>query len=266
MALKRKLKIDDTDPGFTAKFRDEEEVAEATSKDLEKMYELLYLMYAESRRSLLIILQGIDASGKDGSVRHLFRGANPLGFRAYSFKEPSAEELRHDFLWRCHRVCPERGYAAVFNRSYYEEVTTVRVHPNLLDAELMPQELLKDSGKIFERRYKAINKFEKMLADEGTTVVKFFLHVSKEEQKNRLGERLKDSKKNWKFSPSDLKERKHWNGYMSAFQEMIDATSTEHAPWTVIPADKKWYRNYLISKEVVRVLSELPMKFPKLRR
>jgi PPK2 family polyphosphate:nucleotide phosphotransferase len=209
----------------------------------------------------LIILHGIDASGKDGTVRHLFSAANPQGLQVHSFKRPSEEELRHDFLWRCHRAVPESGYAAIFNRSYYEEVTTVQVHKEWLGRQHLPDHILKNS-KIFEQRYRQINDFEKMLTENGISVVKFLLHISKKEQKERLDERLKDHTKNWKFSPEDLKERKRWEAYMNVFGKMINETHTKHAPWYVIPADHKWYRNYLVTKTLVDHLSKLKMKFP----
>lgn len=180
----------------------------------------------------------------------------------FSFKKPSAEELRHDFLWRCHNHTPECGLAAIFNRSYYEEVTTVKVHPDFLNEQHIPPELLKRDD-FFERRYHRINDFEKMLEQRGTVVLKFFLHISKKEQKKRLEDRLKDSSRNWKFSMGDVQERKHWSKYMKVFEEMIQNTSTKHAPWHVIPADHKWYRDYLISKITLEELNRLKMKFPK---
>lgn len=255
-------KLSNVDPDHTGKFSSKEDCEKQTAELLKQMYDRLYLMFAHDRYSLLIILQGIDASGKDGTVRNIFQGANPQGIRAYSFKSPSREELRHDFLWRCHKQIPECGLAAVFNRSYYEEVTTVKVHPEMLKAQNIPDELLKRKD-FFERRYHRINEFEKMLTQRGTVVLKFFLHISKDEQRERLQERLEDRSKNWKFSPDDIKERKHWNQYRIAFDQMIQATHTKHAPWHIIPANKKWYRDYLTARLIVEALEDLDMTFPE---
>lgn len=259
-----KLKLRDIDPATTGKFKDKEDATESIHELQKKMYDLLYLMFAHDRHSLLIILQGIDTSGKDGAVRHLFASANPQGLRVFSFKKPSVLELRHDFLWRCHRHVPECGLATIFNRSYYEEVTTVMVHPEYLQAQNIPDELLQRDD-FFTRRYHRINDFEKMLAQRGTLVLKFFLHISKAEQKQRLQVRLRDSTKNWKFSADDVKERRYWDKYMDVFEKMIVHTGTKHAPWHVIPADNKWYRDYLISKITVEALSNLKMSFPKVQ-
>jgi PPK2 family polyphosphate:nucleotide phosphotransferase len=252
------------DPADTGKFKDKGEVLGVTAEYLEEIYKKLYLMFAEDRRSLLVILQGIDASGKDGVVRHLFSGANPQGISAYSFKVPSEEELKHDFLWRCQRLAPERGTTAIFNRSYYEDVTTVKIHPDYL--ALRKPVVGKKAQKIFAERYRQINDYEKMLTENGTTVLKFFLHISKKEQKERLQERLEDPTKHWKFSASDTKERKLWDKYAEAFDSMLQETNTKHAPWAVIPADRKWYRNYLISKKIAETLSAFEMKFPDLKK
>lgn len=258
--MAKKLRV--IDPSDTGKLT-KEGALEATEKNLKRMYELLYLMFAENRRSLLIVLHGIDASGKDGTVRNIFSGSNPQGIKVYSFKQPSAEELAHDFLWRCHRLTPERGTTAIFNRSYYEDVTTVKVHPELLAARNIPPSMGK--AALFEQRYKQINEFEKMLVENDTIIMKFFLHISKAEQKERLQDRLKDSTKNWKFSFGDLKTRKFWKKYEEVFQEMINHTDSSLAPWRVIPADKKWYRNYLVSQAIVDELEAKKMKFPKLK-
>lgn len=230
-----------------------------------KLYDLLYLMFAHNHYSLLIILQGIDTAGKDGTVRHIFSGANPQGISVHSFKKPSLQEFRHDFLWRCHLHTPESGLATIFNRSYYEEVTTAMVHPELLDEQNIPDQIL-HRPDFFKRRYERINDFENLLVQKGTVVVKFFLHLSKNEQKHRIDERLKNRSKNWKFSTADVKERKYWDQYMSSFEKMLNATSTKHAPWTVVPADNKWYRDYMVSLTLVDTLSKLKMTFPKANR
>ena len=250
------------DPASTGKFNSKEEALEKSRFNLKKMYDLLYLMFADGKHSLLIILQGIDTSGKDGAVRHIFQGANPQGISVISFKQPSVEDVRHDFLWRCHKQTPASGLTAIFNRSYYEEVTTVMVHPEFLEAQFIAQKTYSDPD-FFENRYGHINDFEKMLTQKGTVVLKFLLHISKDEQKARLKERLTDKSKNWKFSEADVKERQHWDEYMSAFAKMIHATDTKHSPWHVVPADHKWYRDYLISKTIVDALSDLKMSFPK---
>ena len=227
-----------------------------------KLYDLLYLMFANNQQSLLIILQGIDTSGKDGTVRHIFAGANPQGLKVFSFKRPTIEEFRHDFLWRCHLHTPESGLATIFNRSYYEDVTTVMVHPEILKEQHIPDNK-RNISLFFKERYDRINDFEKLLVQKGTVVVKFFLHISKKEQKMRINERLNDRSKNWKFSIEDIKERKYWNAYRLSFEKMLTATSTINSPWTVVPADNKWYRNYIVSKTLVNALSRLNMKFPK---
>lgn len=257
-AMHKLLKID---PGSTGRFKSKSHAAPEIDRLSQELYDLLYLMFAESKRSLLIILHGIDAAGKDGTVRHLFSAANPQGLKVHSFKKPSEEELRHDYLWRCHRVVPEAGYMAIFNRSYYEEVTTVQVHKEWLARQHLPDDVLKNP-KIFKQRYRQINDFEKMLVENGISVVKFLLHISKKEQKQRLDERLKDHTKNWKFSTEDLKERKRWDAYMNVFGKVIEETNSQHAPWYVIPADHKWYRNYLVTKTLVDTLSKHKMKFP----
>lgn len=257
-----KIKLSEIDPNDTGKFKNKKDVEADTEKYLEKLYQQLYLMFAHGRYSLLVILHGIDASGKDGTINHIFSGANPQAMKTFSFKRPSDEELRHDFLWRCHKHVPEVGYATIFNRSYYEEVTTVMVHPELLKEQHLPDNVLKDKN-IFKKRYEQINDFEKMLCARGTQVIKFLLHISKDEQKQRLDERLDDRTKNWKFSEDDLKERKLWDDYMDAFEKMVNATNTQHSPWHVIPANHKWYRNHQVSKLIVERLADLKMSFPK---
>jgi PPK2 family polyphosphate:nucleotide phosphotransferase len=259
------FKLKRIDPDARGPFKDKSEALEKTEFYLKQMYELLYLMFAHDRYSLLIILHGIDASGKDGTVRHIFSGANPQGMRVFSFKKPSPEELRHDFLWRCHRHVPETGFATIFNRSYYEEVTTVQVHPEYLKDQHLPDKILKDPD-FFEKRYQSINHFEKMLSERGTVVLKFFLHISKDEQKKRLQARLVDRTKNWKFSEDDINERKHWDEYMNCFEKMLNKTNSKHSPWHVIPANHKWYRDYLTAKTIVETLQKLKMSYPKTKR
>ncbi len=241
--------------------RDREKTEEEAEADLKRLDALCYRMYAENRRALLVILQGIDASGKNGTTKHLARGVNPDGLQVVSFKRPSELEIEHDYLWRIHRETPHRGNVAIFNRSHYEEIIVTKVHPEILAAQHLPEDLLKDPD-IFERRYRQINDFERMLAENGTVIVKFLLHISKEEQLERFRSRLEDPEKHWKFSEDDLAKRKHWNDYMQAFGEMIDATDTPWAPWHVVPADRKWYRNWLVGRALVERLEKLDMKFP----
>ncbi len=259
----KKINFFKIDPDFCGDL-EKEKVEEQTNDTLKRMGELLYEMYAESEKSLLIILQGIDTSGKDGTIKHIFSGTNPQGIQVHSFKQPSEEELRHDFLWRCHKLCPLSGEVAIFNRSYYEEVTTLMVHPEGLRHQHLPTELLKRKD-FFKMRYEQINNFEKMLSDNGTMIIKFLLHISKKEQKSRLEERVKDPSKNWKFSKQDISERKYWSDYMSSFEQMLNATHTPNAPWHVIPANKKWYRNALTAEIIKQSLEGLHFKFPKVK-
>ncbi len=216
----------------------------------ERLEALQELLFAEHVHKVLIVLQGMDTSGKDGVIRHVFDGVNPQGVNVASFKQPTPGELDHDYLWRIHRRVPGRGEIMIFNRSHYEDVLIVRVHGNISDEDT-------------ERRYRQINEFERMLVEEGTTILKFFLHVSRDEQKKRLSARLSDPTKHWKFSYTDVRERAFWNDYTRAYTELLGSTSTADAPWYVIPANKKWYRNVVISKIIVSALTGLDMKFPK---
>ncbi|MGH9744022.1 MAG: polyphosphate kinase 2 family protein, partial [Candidatus Acidiferrum sp.] len=214
-------------------------------------------LYAQDRWALLIILQGMDAGGKDGVIKHVMSGINPQGCDVHSFKAPSMEELDHDYLWRAHKCVPERGKIGIFNRSYYEEVLVVRVHPSLLRTQKLPAGLV--TKHIWEQRYDDINSFEHYLMRNGVEICKFFLHLSKKEQKKRFLERLEDSKKNWKFSMADVKERGHWGDYQDAYEEMIQNTATKRAPWYVVPADNKWYAHAVVSSTLITVLEELDL-------
>jgi len=218
-------------------------------------------LYAQDNYALLIILQALDAAGKDGTIKHVMSGVNPQGCEIYSFKAPSAEELDHDYLWRCAIRLPARGHIGIFNRSYYEEVLVTRVHPEILEHQKIPKQWHDD--KILKRRYQEINNFEKYLFQNGIIVLKFFLNVSKDEQKRRFLERIDRPEKNWKFSPSDANERTFWKHYQDAYEECFNNTSTEWAPWYVIPADKKWYRNLAVAQITLDTLKSLDMKFPK---
>ncbi len=216
-------------------------------QDLDKLQELLY---AEHAHRVLIVLQGMDSAGKDGTIRHVFQGVNPQGVKVTSFKVPTPEELDHDFLWRVHAHTPAKGEIAIFNRSHYEDVLVVRVH-GLVEP------------KVWRRRYEEINHFEETLADEGTTILKFFLFIGADEQKTRLEARLEDSEKHWKFNPEDLKERKLWDKYMQAYEDALGETSTEYAPWYIVPSNRKWYRNLVVSTVLVNTLKSLKMEYPK---
>jgi PPK2 family polyphosphate:nucleotide phosphotransferase len=220
------------------------------------------LLYANNRHSLLLIFQAMDAAGKDGAIKHVMSGLNPQGCEVFSFKKPGATDLEHDFLWRTTVCLPERGRIGIFNRSYYEEVLVVRVHPEILRAQELPEESL-DDKKFWEHRFRSINDLEKHLHRNGTRVVKFFLHLSKEEQRRRFLERIDDPAKNWKFSQSDLAERNFWKDYMKAYEDCLGATSTEHAPWFVIPADDKENARLIISRIVLDTLESLKMSYPK---
>jgi len=236
-----------------------EKADHATQKAVERLGELQDNLYAEGHRSLLVILQGMDASGKDGAVRKVFDAVNPTGVQVVSFKQPSAEELRHDFLWRCHAKVPPRGYIGVFNRSYYEEVLVVRVHAD----RLLPPDLY-DQKAEWALRYRMINAFENLLEDAGTRVIKFFLHISKAEQRTRFIARQKDPAKNWKLAAGDFSERQFWDDYQDAYEKMLPETSTPAAPWYIIPADHKWVRNYYLSHLLVAALQRMDPRPPEL--
>lgn len=238
------------DPAGTLGVADKAGAADRLAKNLTRMRELQYLLYAENRRSLLVVLQGIDAGGKDGTIRHVMTGLNPQGCVVTPFKEPTTEELDHDYLWRIHQAVPRRGEIGIFNRSHYEDVLVVRVK------NLAPK-------KVWEQRYDQINAFEKILTENGVVLLKLFLWISKGEQKKRLLERLHDKTKLWKLTPSDFTERRNWNRYMAAYEDALTRCSTEWAPWYVIPADNKWFRNLAVSEILVETLEGLEMKFPK---
>ena len=242
----RKYDTDDTSLYSGGKKDGKEDLLEL-NQELEVLQEMLY---AQHKHKLLVVLQGMDTSGKDGVIRHVFEGVNPQGVRVASFKVPTPIELDHDYLWRVHARVPARGEIVIFNRSHYEDVLVVRVH------SLVPE-------KTWKARYEQINAFEKTLAEEGVTILKFFLHISPEEQKERLLARLQDSSKHWKYNPGDLKERQLWGQYRQAYEDALSKTSTSHAPWYVIPADKKWYRNWVIASIMVDTLKGLKMEYPK---
>jgi PPK2 family polyphosphate:nucleotide phosphotransferase len=256
------FKLKDHDPAFTGKFKDEQEAAEKLAGDLKHMTHYQEVLYAEQRYALLIILQAMDAAGKDGTIKHVMSGVNPQGCNVTSFKVPSAEELGHDYLWRAVKALPERGHIGIFNRSYYEELIVVRVHPELLEAERIPTQSGEES--VWKTRYDQINNFEKYLVENGTVILKFFLNLSKQEQRNRLLARLDTPGKNWKFSTSDLKERSFWDDYMNAYEKMMNHTSTEWAPWHIIPADHKWFTRVAVADALVETLKSLNLSYPEL--
>jgi len=228
---------------------------------VQEMSRLQDILAAQDRWGLLLIFQAMDAAGKDGTIKHVMSGVNPQGVYVWSFKAPSAEELHHGFLWRTMRRMPERGHIAIFNRSYYEEVLVVRVHPQILESQKLPKRLV--TKHIWQERFEDINAFERYLTRNGIAVVKFFLHLSRKEQKRRFMERLDTPEKNWKFSASDVKEREFWDAYQEAYQDMIRHTASEHAPWYVVPADNKWFTRLVVSHAVVDALKGMNLKYPK---
>ncbi len=255
------FRLKDYDPADTGPFHSKEHAQQRLEKDITRMQELQDMLYAQDRWALLLILQGMDAGGKDGTIKHVMSGVNPQGCEVHSFKEPSAEELEHDFMWRTSVQLPERGHIGIFNRSYYEEVLVVRVHPKILDSEKLPPELF--TKRIWQERFEDICAFERHMARNGTVIRKFFLHLSKKAQKERFLARLDEPGKNWKFSAADIHERQYWDDYQNAFEEMIAATSTRHAPWYVIPADHKWFAHLAVAAAVVETLEDLKLSYPK---
>jgi PPK2 family polyphosphate:nucleotide phosphotransferase len=246
----KRIALDDIDPADTGKYKDKDAAAAEEEKWLKKLFDLQARLSAESQQALLIVLQGLDAAGKDGTIRHVFAGVNPQACQVHSFKAPTPNELAHDFLWRIHTACPPRGVIGIFNRSHYEDVLAVRVE------KLLPE-------KVWRKRYDQINEFERTLTESGTRVLKFYLHISKKEQRARIKERLQDPSRNWKFSESDLDTRSKWRPYREAFDDALTLCNTEWAPWHVVPADSKWYRNVVIAETVVETLEDMNPKYPK---
>lgn len=246
----KRVDLERLDADWKPESLDRDQAEDRTAELVERLRDLQHLMYAQDRHSLLIVLQGRDAAGKDGTIRKVFGPMNPQGCRVTSFKVPTAEELEHDFLWRCHKATPRRGDVAIFNRSHYEDVLVVRVRG------LVPK-------SVWRARYEHINAFERLLADSGTTILKFFLHIDREEQLERFGKRIENPKKNWKISDADYSERPLWDDYTAAYEEAFRRCSTGHAPWFVIPANRKWARNLAIAEITVEALEKLKMRFPK---
>jgi PPK2 family polyphosphate:nucleotide phosphotransferase len=256
----KKFRLKDFDPASTAHVHSKEHAQELLDRGIAEMRDLHDKLYAQDRWAVLIILQGMDAAGKDGLIKHVMSGVNPQGCQVYSFKQPSVEELNHDFMWRSNQRLPERGHIGIFNRSYYEEVLVVRVHSDILNNERVPDELV--TKNIWQERFEGIRNAERYLARNGTVVRKFFLNISKKEQKKRFLERLDNPEKNWKFSAADATERQFWDKYMDAYEEMIAETSSKHAPWYVVPADNKWYTRLVVAAAIVGALAELKLGYP----
>jgi len=256
------FRLADIDPGDTHKLKseDKDEAKEWLERGVEWLAEEQDKLYAQDRWAVLLVFQAMDAAGKDGTIKHVMSGVNPQGCQVFSFKQPSAEELDHDFLWRAAKCLPERGRIGIFNRSYYEEVLVVRVHQELLQAQKLPPRL---AGRhIWKERLEDIAAYERYLARNGIAIVKFFLHVSREEQKKRFMERLDEPEKNWKFSAADVGERAHWDAYIKAYEDAIRATAAEHAPWYVVPADNKWFTRLVVAAAIAETLQELDLAYP----
>ena len=256
------FRLKDYDPGDTGSLEKEDKPAakEALKTGIEALAVLQDMLYAQDRWSVLLVFQAMDAAGKDGAIKHVMSGINPQGCQVSSFKTPSAEELDHDFLWRCNRNLPERGRIGIFNRSYYEEVLVLRVHPEILESQKLPP--VRIDKDIWERRFRDIRAYERYLNENGTIVRKFYLHVSRAEQKRRFLERINKPEKNWKFSAADASERGHWKDYMNAYEDMIQHTATPETPWHVVPADHKWFTRLVVAATVVDALTGLDLKFP----
>jgi PPK2 family polyphosphate:nucleotide phosphotransferase len=260
----KSFRLKQIDPANTLSFDSDEKpkAQQALEAGVELLAKLQDKLYAQDRWAVLIIFQAMDAAGKDGAIKHVMSGVDPQGCEVYSFKSPSAEELDHDFLWRCAKRVPERGRIGIFNRSYYEETLIVRVHQNFLEGQKLPPDV--KTKDLWKRRYQDITSFERYLSHNGVTVLKFFLHISKEEQKQRFLARIDDPGKNWKFSLNDVREREHWDEYMDAYEDTIRHTASKHAPWYVVPADNKWFTRLVVASAIVTNLNALDLDYPKL--
>ena len=260
----KNFRLKDVDPDDTLDFTkeaDKTRAKEALATGIAALDELQDKLYAQDKWAVLLIFQAMDAAGKDGAIKHVMSGVNPQGCEVYSFKSPSSEDLDHDYLWRCMKCLPNRGHIGIFNRSYYEEVLVVRVHPEFLEKAKLPPQLV--SKNIWRERYEDIRNFEQYLARNGIIVRKFFLHVSKKEQKQRFLDRIEDPLKNWKFSSNDASERDYWDDYMTAYEEMIQETATKHAPWYVVPANNKWFTRVVVAGAVIDALASLDLAYPQ---
>lgn len=256
----KKIRLKDFDPAFAGKLQ-KESAQELLRQGVEQLARYQDMLYAQNTYSLLIIFQAMDAAGKDGTIKHVMSGLNPQGCQVFSFKAPSSEELDHDYLWRSSKALPERGRIGIFNRSYYEEVLAVRVHPELLAKQQLPPALI--GKQIWKQRFEDINNFEKYLTNNGVVVLKFFLNVSKEEQKNRFMERINRPEKNWKLSPSDVSVRAYWDDYMAAYEDVFSNTSTDWAPWHIIPADRKWFTRLSVASFISEKMKSLKLTYPE---
>ena len=258
----KSFRLKDIDPGDTLDLTSEDKprAKEALAMGIDVLAELQDMLYAQDRWAILLMFQAMDAAGKDGAIKHVMSGVNPQGCQVFSFKAPTSEDLDHDYLWRCIKCLPERGRIGIFNRSYYEETLVVRVHPEFLEKQKLPPELV--TKNIWEERFQDIRNFERYLTRNGVAIRKFFLHVSKKEQKERFLERIEEPEKNWKFSANDAKEREHWDDYMEAYEDMIQNTATKEAPWYVVPADKKWFTRVVVAAGVIEALSSLDLHYP----
>jgi PPK2 family polyphosphate:nucleotide phosphotransferase len=262
----QKFRLKDVDPSDTGALKSEDKprAKEALQIGVEALAELQDMLYAQDRWGVLLIFQAMDAAGKDGAIKHVMSGVNPQGCEVNSFKAPGANELDHDYLWRTHMRVPERGRIGIFNRSYYEEVLVLRVHPELLQLQKLPPKCV--DKDIWDDRYRDIRNFERYLAQNGVAICKFFLHVSRDEQKRRFLDRLEQPEKNWKFSPNDVRERPYWKDYMRAYEDAIRATAAEHAPWYVVPADNKWYTRVIVAAAIIGTLAALDLHYPKVSK
>ena len=262
----KRVKLEDYDPDWSGdkrvpRAKRKELAKQVLTQDVTKLAQAQELLYASDSRSVLLVFQAMDAAGKDGTIKHVMSGINPQGCQVYSFKKPSPEELDHDFLWRCAKVMPERGRIGIFNRSYYEEVLVVKVHPQILASQQLPSQ--KFGKQFWNERYESINEFERHQTRCGTTIIKFFLNVSKSEQRKRFLERVNQDDKHWKFSVADVEERGHWDDYMRAYEDALSATSTKWAPWHIIPADNKWVTRASVAAIIVDTIKSLDLHYPK---
>ncbi len=256
----RKFRLKDFDPADTSGVKSKKHAEKELPRGIDRMIELQDKLYAQDKWALLVILQAMDAAGKDGVIKHVMSGLNPQGCQVYSFKQPSQEELNHDYLWRSNVRIPERGRIGIFNRSYYEEVLVVRVHKELLQSERIPASLI--TKNVWNDRFTDINAYEQYLSRNGIIIRKFFLNISKDEQKKRFLERLERPEKHWKFSDADLLQRQRWDDYMTAYEETIQQTASPHAPWYAVPADKKWYTRLVVASAIIQALEELNLRYP----
>ncbi len=256
------LNLADHSTDFTGDYTEKDEAKKDLKENIKRLKDLQNTLYADDKQALLIIFQAMDAAGKDGAIKHVMSGVNPQGTQVFSFKKPSSEELDHAYLWRCMKNTPEKGRIGIFNRSYYEDVLVVRVHPEILQFSQLPADI-KNDPNIWQKRFEHIRNFEKYLTENGVAVVKFFLNVSKDEQKNRFLARIHTPEKNWKFSTADMNERGFWDDYQNAYKQAIEATSTEESPWYILPADHKWFTRLAVSEVIAQRLESMNLKYPQ---